>query len=81
MRVSIQANPNKSRGKPYHWNLGEAISQMFGAIFGLNANLTFSSYCGYWFEQNKPFLKYLHKPVNFLFRDPNHCQEAWKKMT
>ena len=81
MRVLIRANPDEARGKPYHWNLGEAISQAFGAIFGLNANLTFSAYCGYWLQENRPFLKHLHKFVNLLFNDSNHCQNAWKNMT
>ena len=81
MRVSIQAEPNEPRGKPYHWNLGEAVSQLLGALLGLNANLTFSAYCGYWYYEDKTFLRHLHKPINFLFRDPYHCQKAWQKRT
>ena len=81
MRVSIRANPKLSRGKSYWWNLGEAASQALAAVFGLNANLTFSAYCGYWKQAQKPFLRHLHKPVNLIFNDSNHCKNAWENLT
>jgi hypothetical protein len=76
MKVTILANP-EARGKSYWWNLGEALSQVLAALVGLNANLTFSAYCGYWKEKNYPVLRSFHKPINWLFRDPEHCQNAW----
>ena len=54
MRITIKADPSKSRGKSYYWNLAEAMSQGLASVFGLNANLTFSAYCGYWQELNLP---------------------------
>lgn len=79
MQVTIKANAEK-RGKSYWWNLGEAISQLLAAIFGLNANLTFSAYSGYWKKKQYPVLKHFHKPINWLFNDPEHCQKAWRNL-
>jgi hypothetical protein len=76
MKVTIKADPSK-RGDTYLMNLGEAASQLLAALVGLNANLTFSAYCGYWNERGFPYLKHLHKGVDALFRDPTHCSRAW----
>lgn len=81
MEVLIRAYPKVRRRKNYWWNLGEAVSQALAAVFGLNANLTFSAYCGYWKEHKRPFLQHLHKPVDFLFRDKYHCTKAWYSLT
>ena len=55
------------RGKSYLWNLGEAISQAFAAVFGLNANLTFSAYCGHWQTEKTPVLRHFHLLPDLLF--------------
>lgn len=81
MRTTIKADPAQPRRKNYFWNLGEAISQGLAAIFGLDANLTFSAYCGYWKLAQRPVLRHFHKIVNFLFNDTNHCQNAWRQRT
>lgn len=81
MKIVIKAYPNKTCHKPYWWNLGEAVSQALAAVFGLDANLTFSAYSGYWKEEEHPVLKYMHKPINMLFMDKEHCQNAWKNRT
>ena len=81
MRVSIQVNPDLDRGKSYLWNLGEAVSQAIAAVFGLNANLTFSAYCGYWQTEKTPCLRHLHYIPNLLFFDRYHCKKAWFNLT
>ena len=81
MKVEIKAHPNKKSDKPYWWNLGEAVSQALAAVFGLDANLTFSAYSGYWKQEQRPYLRHIHKPINILFRDKEHCQNAWKNRT
>ena len=81
MRITIKADPSKSRGKSYYWNLAEAMSQGLASVFGLNANLTFSAYCGYWQELNLPVRGKFYKFINLLFRDKKHCEDAWKNLT
>lgn len=81
MQVKVKAYPNLKRTRPYLWNLGEAFSQFIASIFGLNCNLTFSAYCGYWQEKGWPIVKHLHKPINLLFWNSEHCSNAWKERT
>jgi len=81
MRITIKADPSKSRGKSYCWNLAEAMSQGLASVFGLNANLTFSAYCGYWKQEDRPIKGKFYKFINFLFQDKYHCQNAWKNLT
>ena len=81
MRITIKADPSKSRGKSYYWNLAEAMSQGLASVFGLNANLTFSAYCGYWKQEGLPIRGKFYKFINFLFQDKYHCQNALKNFT
>lgn len=81
MRITIKADPSKSSGKSYFWNLAEAMSQGLASVFGLNANLTFSAYCGYWKQEGFPIKGKFYKFINFLFQDKYHCQNAWKNLT
>ena len=82
MRTTIKADPTQPRRKNYFWNLGEAVSQALAAVFGLNANLTFSAYCGYWKEDKRPIKGHFYRVVNLLFfRQPDHCQNAWRQKT
>lgn len=81
MRTTVKADPTQPRQKSYIWNLGEAVSQALAACFGLDANLTFSAYCGYWKSEQRPVKGQFYVAVNFLFRDPDHCQNAWRQKT
>jgi len=81
MHTTIKADPTQPRQKNYFWNLMEAVSQALAAIVGLNANLTFSAYCGYWKSEQRPIKGHFYRAVNFLFRDLNHCQNAWLQKT
>ena len=81
MHTTVKADPSRPMGKSYIWNLGEAVSQTLAALFGLNANLTFSAYCGYWEKEGTPVLRHFHKPINMMFSDPLHCQNAWGNLT
>lgn len=81
MRTIIKADPTLPRENSYIWNLGEAVSQALAAIVGLNANLTFSAYCGYWKEEGLSVKGQFYKVVNLLFMDNNHCQNAWQQRT
>ncbi len=65
MRTTIKADPTQPRRKSYFWNLGEAISQALAAFVGLNANLTFSAYCGYWKSEQRPIKGHFYRAGNF----------------
>lgn len=81
MHTTIKADPTRPREKSYFWNLMEAVSQCLAATVGLNANLTFSAYCGYWKQKRRPIAGHIYIFINLLFHDSNHCQNAWHKLT
>jgi hypothetical protein len=66
------------RRKGWFGNLMEALSQFLAALIGAHANLTFSAQCGYWLSEDKRRGKVLVPIINWLFRDPLHCQKAWR---
>jgi hypothetical protein len=78
MRVTVTVDVTRSARKGYWGNLGEATSQMLHAIIGGNANLTFSAQCGYWQEIGDPRGAFFAPIVNWLFRNPYHCKDAWR---
>jgi len=77
MKTTVTAYPAQKNPKGYIGNLGEAISQAIAAVFGLNCNLTFSAYCGYWQEVEKPLLGRLHVIPNCIMSLPRMCADAW----
>jgi hypothetical protein len=91
MRVEVKAFPNEKNPKGYFGNMGEATSQALASIIGLNCNLTFSAYCGYWQKTQTPYLRRLAPLPNFIMSiprlitgkgiDKNHCLNAWNHRT
>jgi len=78
MRAVVTVELNKPARKGYWGNLGEAVSQCLHALIGGNANLTFSAQCGYWLEIDDWRGNLFAPVVNWLFRNPYHCQDAWR---
>lgn len=65
------------RYKGYIGNLAEAVSQVLAALIGTHANLTFSAQCGEWDAIGDP-RKIFVPIVNLIFRDNDHCRNAWR---
>jgi len=70
MKTIVKADPNRPRGKNYFQNMAEALSQLLGSLLGLNCNLTFSAYCGFWQQEEIFILRNLHKVVNLVMSTP-----------
>ena len=82
MHTTVTVDPKRPNNKNWLWNVAQTLSQFFAAFFfNLNGDLTFSAYCGYWKSEQRPIKGKFYRAVNLLFRDPDHCQNAWRQKT
>jgi hypothetical protein len=55
--------------RPYFQNVLVGLDQFVGTLFGIDADETISSFVG----RNYPGT-WKEKLINWVFQDPNHCQ-------
>ena len=82
MHTTVTVDPKRPNNKNWFWNVMQTLSQFLAAaVFDANGDLTFSAHCGWWKVDNTPRKKHFYRFVNILFRDPQHCQNAWNAKT